>query len=67
LISLRNFAGTDQIGSFRSLVREAPEAAIESAKLAAVEPRTDLREATMRPVRNPGTVTLPRDPKSPEA
>jgi len=48
-------------------VGEAPEAGIESAKLAGVEPRAYLREAAMRPVRNPGTVTLARDLKSPEA
>ncbi len=40
---------------------------IESAKLAGVEPRAYLREATLRAVRNPGTVTLARDLKSPEA
>ncbi len=36
---------------------------IESAKLARVEPRAYLREATLRAVRNPGTVTLARDLK----
>ncbi len=40
---------------------------IESAKLAGVEPRAYLGEATRRAVRNPGTVTLARDLKSPEA
>ena len=40
---------------------------IESAKLCGVEPRAYLREATLRAVRNPGTVTLARDLKSPEA
>jgi hypothetical protein len=40
---------------------------IESAKLAGVGPRAYLREATLRAVRNPGTVTLARDLKSPEA
>ena len=40
---------------------------IESAKLAGVELRAYLREATLRAVRNPGTVTLARDLKSPEA
>ena len=39
---------------------------IESAKLAGVEPRAYLREATLRAVRNPGTVTLARDFKSSE-
>ena len=39
---------------------------IESAKLAGVEPRAYLREATLRAVRNPGTVTLAGDLKSPE-
>jgi transposase len=34
---------------------------IESAKLCGVEPRAYLREATLRAVRNPGTVTLARD------
>jgi hypothetical protein len=67
LISLRFFARTGHIDAFRSIVGEAPEAGIESAKLAGVEPRAYLREATMRSVRNPGTVTLPRDLKPPEA
>ncbi len=40
---------------------------IESAKLCGVEPSAYLREATLRAVRNPGTVTLARDLKSPEA
>ena len=40
---------------------------IESAKLCGVEPRAYLREATLRAVRNPGTVTLARDLKTPEA
>jgi transposase len=40
---------------------------IESAKLCGVEPRAYLREATLRAVRNPGTVTLARDLTSPEA
>ncbi len=40
---------------------------IESAKLCGVEPRAYLRESTLRAVRNPGTVTLARDLKSPEA
>jgi hypothetical protein len=66
LISLRNFDRSGHIDAFRSIVGEAPEAEIESAKLAGVEPRAYLREATMRPVRNPGTVTLARDLKSPE-
>jgi transposase len=39
---------------------------IESAELAGVEPRSDLRETTLRAVRNAGTVTLARDLKSPE-
>ncbi|MCP5056871.1 MAG: IS66 family transposase [bacterium] len=34
---------------------------IESAKLCHVEPRAYLQEATVRAVRNPGTVTLARD------
>jgi hypothetical protein len=66
LISLRNFAQSGHIDAFRSIVGEGWEAGIESAKLAGVEPRAYLREATMRPVRNPGTVTLARDLKSPE-
>jgi hypothetical protein len=37
---------------------------IESAKLCGVEPGGYLRETTVRAVRNPGTVTLPRDLKS---
>jgi transposase len=40
---------------------------IEMTKLCGVEPRAYLREATLRAVRNPGTVTLARDLKSPEA
>ena len=40
---------------------------IESAKLAGVEPRAYLGEATLRAVRNPGTVTLARDLKSSES
>jgi hypothetical protein len=40
---------------------------IESAKLAGVEPRAYLREATLQAVRNPGTATLPRDLKSPHS
>jgi hypothetical protein len=34
---------------------------IESAKLAGVEPRAYLSEAARRTIRDPGTVTLPRD------
>ncbi len=63
---MRFFAQSGPIDAVRSIVGEAPEAGIESAKLAGVEPRAYLREATMRPVRNPGTVTLARDLKSPE-
>ncbi len=37
---------------------------IESAKLCGVEPRAYLREATLRAVRNPGTVTLAHELKS---
>jgi hypothetical protein len=40
---------------------------IESPKLAGVEPRAYLREATLRAVRNPGTVTLARDLKPPHS
>jgi hypothetical protein len=40
---------------------------IESAKLAAVEPRAHLREATLRAVRNPGAATLARELKSQKA
>lgn len=36
---------------------------IESAKLAGIEPRAYLGEATRRAIRNPGTVTLARDLK----
>ena len=47
---------------------EAPEAGIESAKLAGVQPRAYLLEATMPSVRNPGTVvTLARDLEPPES
>ena len=38
-----------------------------AAKLCGVEPRGYLREATRRAVRNPGTVTLARDLKTPES
>jgi hypothetical protein len=67
LISLRFFAQSGHIDAFRSIVGEAPEAGIELAKLAGVEPRAYLRETTMRSVRNPGTVTLARDLKPPES
>ena len=40
---------------------------IESAKLCGVEPRAYLREPTLRAVRNPGSVTLAGDLKSPES
>ncbi len=40
---------------------------IESAKLCRVEPRAYLREATLRAVRNSGTVTLARELKSSES
>jgi transposase len=40
---------------------------IESAKLCGVEPRAYLREAALQAGRNPGTVTLARDLKSPES
>jgi hypothetical protein len=40
---------------------------IESAKLRGVEPRGYLGEASLRAVRNPGTVTLARDLNSPES
>ena len=40
---------------------------IESAKLCGVESRAYLREATLRAVRNPGTVTLARELKSSES
>jgi hypothetical protein len=40
---------------------------IESAKLCGVEPHAYLGEATRLAVRNPGTVTLARDLKSPES
>jgi hypothetical protein len=36
---------------------------IESAKLAGVEPRAYRREAARRAVRDPSTITLPRDLK----
>ena len=48
--------GTQTMALFYSL--------IESAKLCSVEPRAYLREATLRAVPNPGTVTLARDLKS---
>jgi hypothetical protein len=40
---------------------------VESPKLCGVEPRADLWGATLRAVRNPGTVTLARDFKSSES
>ncbi len=40
---------------------------IESAKLCGVEPRAYLREATLRAVRRPGTVTLARELKPSES
>ncbi len=40
---------------------------IEPAKLCGVEPPAYLREATLRAVRDPGTVTLVRDFKSTES
>ena len=40
---------------------------IESAKLALVESPIYLGEATLRAVRNPGTVTLARELKSSES
>ncbi len=47
---------------------EAPEAGIESAKLAGVKPRAYLLEATMPSVQSPGTVvTLARDLEPPES
>ena len=55
----RSKRGTRVAALFHSL--------IESAKLAGVEPRGYLREATLRAVRNPGTVTLARDLKSSES
>ncbi len=51
----------------RASVAKGPHSLIESAKLAGVEPRVYLREATLRAVRNPGTVTLVRDLKSSES
>ena len=56
---IRTERGTRIAALFHSL--------IESAKLCGVEPRAYLREAALRAVRNPGTVTLARDLKSPEA
>ncbi len=38
-------------------------AIVEVSRLCGVEPRAYLREATLRAVRNPGTVTLARDLK----
>ncbi len=34
---------------------------VETAKLACIDPRAYLAEATRRAITNPGTVTLPRD------
>ncbi len=67
MISLSFFAQSGHIDAFRSIVGEAPEAGIELAKLAGVEPRAYLREAAMRSVRTPGTVTLARGLKPPES
>jgi hypothetical protein len=40
---------------------------IESAKLSGVEPRAYLRDPTLRAVRDPGTLRLARDVKSPQS
>jgi transposase len=48
----RSLRGTEVAALFYSL--------IESAKLAAVEPRAYLREATLRAIADPGTITLPQ-------
>jgi len=45
--------GTEVAALFYSL--------IESARLAGVEPKTYLKEAALRAIRNPGTATLPKD------
>ena len=45
--------GTEVAALFYSL--------IESAKLAGLEPLSYLKEAALRAIRNPGTVTLPKD------
>jgi hypothetical protein len=55
----RSERGTRVAALFNSL--------IEPAKLAGVEPRAYLREATLRDVRNQGTVALARDLKNPES
>jgi transposase len=49
----RSERGTQVAALFYSL--------IESAKLSGLEPSAYLREATIRAIANPGTVTLPRD------
>lgn len=49
----RSRRGTEVAALFYSL--------IETAKLNGVDPLTYLREATLRAIRNPGTVTLPKD------
>jgi hypothetical protein len=51
----RSERGTRTAALFNSL--------IESAKLAGVEPRAYLGEAARRAIRDPGSVTLPRDLK----
>jgi hypothetical protein len=56
----------DAVGG-RTLLGSSVHALIESAKLCGVEPRAYLREATLRAVRNPGTVTAVRDLKSSES
>ncbi len=62
------FAQSGHIDAVQSIVGEAPEAGIESAKLAGVQPRAYLLEATMPSVRSPGTVvTLARDLEPPES
>ncbi len=58
-VHARSERGTRTAALFYSL--------IESAKLCSVEPRAYLREAALRAVRNPGTVTLARELKSSES
>jgi len=54
-------------GRFDQFVGEAPEARIESAKLAGVDPRAHLLEATRRVVRNLGKATLDFGLKCPKS
>ncbi|MEE8527303.1 MAG: hypothetical protein V3S70_01905, partial [Gammaproteobacteria bacterium] len=54
-------------GHKRTVRSRADTAATARSKFAGVEPRANLRKATRRAIRHPGTVTLPREFKSSES